>query len=369
MSEQLTSILKFYFKIPGLLLFIIMKNINQEKDIIHFWLDHLEVFWTFKSESEYFTKLDFDNSNYSEFGDYVFTKNEVNPYKYKIIFNKWDYSLFAYYKWDDSQNIPTKDYIVIYSTVFIILTYEEILYFLQANFNLKRCIRFDICIDLLVDINDFLKNIDNVKTSRIYKKSGKIEIYYIWEVKNGLNKRQLIRIYNKKLDLTQKKKFNLYKDYFTYDNITRIELEVRAELANNRNYEDVFDDSLLIGIFKNYLYKYTKIFEEISWDKTTLFKTKQKFDPEKYQSLYYKKQRKNIFLWHDRTIYNMWFCPVRILLAEWYITQKIKQALWYIRVENLINQEKRIMWLARDNKELILNSNDIFSNDFEDDWK
>lgn len=338
------------------------KILNLENNIIHFWLDHLEVYGTFKFEKDLFETLDFDNSNYGEIEDFTFTKNEVKKYKYKIIFTKNNYSLFAYYKWDDSQNIPTKDYIVIYSTAFKLLSYDEIIYFLEGYFTLKHCRRFDICLDIDGNINDILKEFWEVPTSRVYKKSWEIETLYIWEVKNTLNKRQLIRIYDKQKDLIQKKKLKLYDTYFTYDDVTRIEIEIRPEYARNVSYQDLFDDALLIGIFKNYIYKHSKIFESLSGEKVTLYKKKETFDPEKFQALYYKTQRVNIFLGHAKTIYNMWFCPVRVLITEWYIQELTKRALWVQNIEKLIAKEKRIKEQAYENKELLLHPEKILSN-------
>jgi hypothetical protein len=80
---------------------------------------------------------------------------------------------------------------------------------------------------------------------------------------NSKNKRQLIRVYNKITDILVKKKIALYQDYLVENNITRIELEIRPELAKVRNYREVFDNSILMRIFKNYLRKYTDIFNEI----------------------------------------------------------------------------------------------------------
>lgn len=338
------------------------KILNLENDIIHFWLDHLEVYGTFKYEKDLFNTLDFDNSNYGELEEFSFTKNEVPRYLYKIIFSKNNYSLFAYYKWDENQNIKTKDYIVIYSTAFKILSYDEILYFLEWYFILKHCRRFDICIDVIWNINGILTNFNDLHTGREYKKSWEIETRYIWEVKNSLNKRTLIRIYDKHKDLIKKKKIWLYQDYFDYEDITRVELEVRQELGKNRSYKEIFDDSLLVWIFKNYIFKHTKIFESLSWEKSSLYKKKETFDPEKFQSLYYRTQKKNIFLGHAKTIYNLWFCPVRVLVAEWYIKELTKQALWVEKIEALIKKEKRIIDRVKENKSIIKNPYKILSN-------
>lgn len=331
-----------------------MKNFNIETLIYHFGLDHLEVYGTFKDES-LFDKLDFDNSNYSELDDFKFTKNEVPKFKYKIIFTKWDYSLFAYYKWipkGDKQPVATKDYITVYSTAFKLLEYEEILWFLEWHLKLKHCRRFDICIDLRIDIDELLsKYFDTYKTWRDYRKWTKTETRYFWEMKNSLNKRQLIRVYNKIQDILQKKKIALYQNYLVEKHITRVELEIRPELAKVRKYYDVFDNALLIWIFKNYLYKYSKIFDSIKWEKITLYKAKNiMLDSEEYQSLYYKNYRKLIFIGHAKTIYNMWFCPVRVLIWEWYIQDKTKFLLWAENIADLHNLEKEARNKAKDDK-------------------
>ena len=317
---------------------------NIEKHILHFWLDHLEIYWTFKDESV-FEILDFDNSNYSELDEYIIEKHEVPRFKYKISFKKDSYTLFAYYKWiskSESQWVWTRDYITIYSTAFKLYEYEEIAYFIENYLNLDKCRRYDICMDLNLNITELLNSEFKVqKTGTEFKKSWKIETRYYWELKNTKNKRQLIRVYDKQKDILAKKKVWLYKDYLIHDNVTRIELEIRPELAKNRHYSDIFDDILLIWIFKNYLYKYTHIFEEIPVSKMSLYKAPEvKFDAEDYQWLYYKTQRKAMFLWHAKTIFNMWFCPVRVLILEWLIKEKTLLALWMDKIQDIYKKEK-----------------------------
>lgn len=320
-------------------------NFNPNDKMIHFWLDHLEVYWTFKFEEKYFDLLDFDNSNYWELDEYKFTKNEVTKFKYKIIFSKDDYSLFAYYKWkpkSEKQPVWTRDYIVVYSTAFKLMEYEEIAYFLEYYFDLKHCRRFDICIDLKIDIENVLNYFNDYDTWREYKKSWFIETRYMWEVKNSQNKRQIIRIYDKKKDILVKRKTLLYENYLNLNYVTRIELEIRQELAKNIYYQDLFDDLLLIWIFKNYLYKYTKIFDCIDWDKITLYRKKAKLNKELPQSLYYKNYRKSVFIWHAKTIYEMWFCPVKILIWKQLIQDSTKKILWEEIIDKLESIERRI---------------------------
>jgi len=319
--------------------------LNFQNDIIHFGLDHLEVYWTFKHEAEYFDLLDFDNSNYGELDNYCFTKNEAPKYKYKIIFTMDNYTLFAYYKWkpkDEKQAIWTKDYIVVYSTAFKLMEYEEIVWFIECYFDLNNCRRFDICIDLKTDTSTILSYFKEYKTGREYKKSWNIETKYIWEYNISLNRRQVIRIYDKKKDIIVKRKTKLYEQYLQLDNVTRVELEMRRELAKNIYYQDLFDDSLLIWIFKNYLYKHSKIFDCIDWDRITLYRKIVKPSKEISQSLFYKNFRKSVFIWHAKSIYEMWFCPVKILIWEQLIQPTTKKLLFEDIVDSIEENERRL---------------------------
>ena len=303
---------------------------NISENIIHFGLDHLEIFWTFKFESDMFEKLDFDNSNYWELEDYSFTKNEVPKYKYKIIFTKDNYSLFAYYKWDISSNsiIKSKDKIIVYSTSFKLLNYKEIKYFLEWYFELKKCFRFDICIDINIDINLILFEFNELHTWKEYKKSWKIETRYIWDSNKYKNKRQVIRIYNKILDIREKNKHKLYKSYLIEDFITRIELEVRSELAKNISPYEIFDDIKLTWIFKNYLEKHTYIFDIWNTENITLYRKPEKiFNDEMYHNTVYRDKRFTIALWHMRSIYENWYCPTRMCIWAWLIQENTKRFL------------------------------------------
>lgn len=321
-------------------------------NIIHFGLDHLEVFGTCKYEKELFESLDFDNSNYWELEDYSFTKNEVPKYKYKIIFTKDNYSLFAYYKWDKDLPgiIKSKDKIVVYSTAFKLLSYEEIQYFLQWYFDLNKCYRFDVCLDINMDINLVLSDFNDLNTGTEFKKKWNIETRYIWESNKYRNKRQIIRVYNKILDITKKHKHKLYKEYLAEEYVTRLELEVRSELAKNVDYKELFNDDILSAIYRNYFKKYTKMFQ-VPWAKNiSLYKKPLlDIDPEDYQSLVYKLWKRKLCLGHMKTIYNLWFCPVRMAIVEWLIQPKTQRMLWWDLIELLREKEVELKNQAREN--------------------
>lgn len=327
---------------------------NLINKIIHSWLDHLEIYGTFKYEKDVFDTLDFDNTNYSELEDYVITKLHTDhKFQYQITFTKNNYTLFNYIKWNPKANIPTKDYIIIYSTAFKLLTDEEILYFLEWYFNLNNCRRFDICLDIKENITKLLWFFRTVKQKggEIYDTNWDVATKYIWEIQNTKNKRTLIRIYNKILDILAKKKIKLYQDYLYEDDVTRVELEVRQELAKNINYKDVFNKVVLKAIFKNYLRKHTDIFNQLEWKQFSLYrKPLTKLDPEEYQGLYYRTQKKNMFLWHAKTIYNLWFCPIRVLAWEWLYQEKTKLAFWWELMEMIQEREKILEQSAKERR-------------------
>lgn len=313
-------------------------------NILHFWLDHLEVYTTFNDES-LFNEL--EASQKAELDEYSIEKNLVPKYEYKILFRKDDYPVFAYYKWtprNESNPVWTRDYIVCYSTAFKLMEYEEVCYFLENYSEPWKCKRFDICMDILEDTTELLtKKFKPQKTGTEFTKSGNIETRYYWELQNTKNKRQLIRVYDKISDIKNKKKIELYKDYLIHDKVTRVELEVRLDLAKNMIYKNIFNDTLLIWIFKNYLYKWSPIFEEIKTEKITLYKAPEiKFNSEDYQGVYYKTEKKGMFLWYAKTIFNLWFCPVRVLILAWFVKEKTLMSLWLEKVQDIYKKEKEV---------------------------
>jgi hypothetical protein len=88
--------------------------------------------------------------------------------------------------------------------------------------------------------------------------------------------------------------------------VTRIELEVRQELAKEISYKDIFNDALLLSIFKNYLGRQTDIFGSLPVLSQTLYRDKKKYryingkrreiDSEEMQGIFYATGRKNTFI-------------------------------------------------------------------------
>ena len=338
---------------------------NIEEHIFHFWLDELEVYGTFKDES-------FMNDNKVKIiNGYYIRRHQVDKYMYKIVFFRDEHdlklnkhALFSYYKWIKNQAIPTLDYLVVYWTGFRLLSEDRILFFLD-QFYLTKTKRFDIAVDIDINITPILDNFETL-TQRWATFNGQwweVETRYIWEKQKTKNKRQIIRIYNKLADIRGKKKNEIYADYLLNNDMTRIELEVRSELAKNMNYVDLFNTTILVWIFKNYLHKHTKLFHELPWDKTTLYVKKyEKIDPELYQSTYYRDKRRKIFLWHAKLVFNLWYCPIRLLIAEWLIKDTTQNALWIDNFKELLDREKMARELAKEEKYYRENLEEILHN-------
>lgn len=342
-----------------------MENIlNIEEHLYHFWLDHLEVYGSIKDEN--FLRA----RKTVMFLWYDFKESQLQKYLYKLTFSKDDNVLFAFYKWDWSLSVPTKDYVVIYATWFRMIQEQEILFFL-AQFSLWKVRRFDIAWDVILPIENVLSQFWELKQkgATFNGKNGEVETRYIWEKQNTKNKRQLIRIYDKQVDIYARKKVRLYPDYLTQTHMTRVELEIRQELAKNIYYEDLFDVHHILPIYKNYLYKHTNLFESLPWDKITLFqKTMDKIDPELYQSIFYRNQRKNIFIGHAKSIYNFGFCPVRILLAEGYIQEKTKRMIGVDITEIITDVEKRVVENAKEQVRRRKDFQNLLDNSPEHEW-
>ena len=341
----------------------IIKNI--EEHIFHFGLDHLEIYATSKDE------LLMTSDEVEKICGYYIRRVSVEKYLYKIIFykDKYDYEnnknhLFAYYKWIWTLSIPTRDYIIIYSTWFRLISEDKILFFLD-QFNLLQTKRFDIAVDILKDIQEVLNTFKeiNQKSAVFNWTKWEIETLYIWEKKYSKNKRQLIRVYDKIKDIRNKKKNEIYANYLVNEPITRIEIEVRSELAKNVYFLDLFNNKILLRIFKNYIHKHCNIFDELPWEKITLYKKKYaKIDPELYQSTYYRDKRKNIFIWHAKLVFNLWYCPIRVLIAEWLIKDTTKDLIWIDNFEKILEKEKRARELAKEEKYIRENIHEILNN-------
>ena len=323
--------------------------IIDEKNIIHFWLDECEIYATFIKE-EYLEWINFDNSNYFELDEYIVTKHEVPNFEAKFQFAKEWIPLFSYYigkmKWYGRWWVSTKDYVCFYGSAFRLLGTESIFDIFHRYFEPENTYpfkRFDICLDLSINIDKIIQSLSTIsqKTWHIRWKLWDTETLYIWEKKQE-NKRQLLRIYNKIEDIRKKKKYKLYSEYLSFPNITRIELEVRRELARNISLYDVYDESILIRVFKNYIWLYTDIFDFLEGEKRSLGQKRKKIDYDLIQSEALKEHRVKLLISYARAIYEFGMCPVHVILREGYIQEKTKYGLWFKNYMEYVRNLKRM---------------------------
>lgn len=107
--------------------------------------------------------------------------------------------------------------------------------------------RVDIALDLVCNVQQvldagFTTNLGVTDTYKKNTKTGIPESYYIGE-SNYKNRRYFIRIYNKKKEAFKNGKYALYKDYFQFDDVTRLEVEIRSQTCRELEItlEDVAD--------------------------------------------------------------------------------------------------------------------------------
>lgn len=188
-------------------------------------------------------------------------------------------------------------------------------FILQQKNNLRR---FDICFDFLLPINVILAKFKTLeqKGANFYGHNGQVETQYIWEKKSSKNKRSLIRIYNKIADILGKWKNRLYHDYLLQDNVTRVELEVRREFAQNYTLEELCIWDNLIAIMKNYFRNHTSIFEEYEVDKISLYQKPKEIAFGMIQANGAWLMRVKTFLGHARGLLERWLCPIYALLDK-----------------------------------------------------
>lgn len=341
---------------------------NIDKHILAFRLDFLTIYGTFKYE-EIFHKLNFTNTASWKFDKFSIFKTEIPRHEYKIVFMYNNHVVFAYEKWEEEykSHIKSYDKIIIYWTGFKLLSKDEIFTFLSENFILKHCQRIDICLDLNINIEEIFNEFDKSKipTKRTDINKFKLETIYIWN-KGKSNKRSLIRIYDKKRDIEVKSNENIYPEYMIEENVTRIELEIRALYARNISWSSLYDDEVLLWVFKNYVKKYINILDYIEVDTISLLEPYD-VDENNFWSLAYlwKNLKVKQFIWRGKSLFESWYAPIKILLTEWFIDPVTRKYIWEKWIAELIADEKRLKQIANSRK--YKRKKHLSSN--EDKWK
>jgi len=350
----------------------------RQKDIYYFGVDYIEVLWTLNKLEEINFWFWFNDWNRKTiFPWFILRKDDrVTNYEYKIVFSYNGIDCYAYHVWQENWAVTTEDFLSVYWVAFTIFPdFSEIINFINKEMNVNKVRRFDLALDVLIDIKDIHKNFNKLKQkwSIFFDEYWKVQTFYIWEKKKKNNRYKLLRVYNKKDDIIIKKRQKLYPDYLLQDNVTRIEIEIRSELAQNCDLNNLLDKTYKFDLFLTYINKYTNIFKWFKYDETRLNQINKKVSIEEVKSDQYLKSRYlQIFRWYAKTIIEIWWCPVDILIREDIMTEDTKKDI-YLSIKNWeFRQDMYEFWLnVRYSKSLFADDEDdvLYFNDEKYGWK
>lgn len=334
-----------------------MKNKNKLKfDIIRFWLDEIEIYWSWRDVS-FFQGMDLDNSVSRGFWywGFIFTciKTEAwSHYLTKYLFLYDNKPVFAYYIWKTVWVQTTRDKLLIYWSIFYfndknkntLFDYIFIKKLVEDCINIECLRRFDICCDIPKGFNWFFKRQTQFKLNKFWvpynswkawsmffhKTTGELNWLYFHNVKDSENKSLLLRVYNKKTDIKDNNKISQLPEYLLLDDVLRIELEIRPELAKNTSWDDLFNEDYMTQIFYSYTSQSTKIFDNLDLTKIKLWSHYKKINTsdlplkeiltDRSISMFYTLARKMSSFWHD---------PIDYLIKSWvYTDHTIEKIIW-----------------------------------------
>jgi len=261
-------------------------------------------------------------------------------------------------------SVDTNDFLAIYWVAFKIFNnLAEIINFIEEHIEIKWIRRFDLALDLKIELLKIYKNFKPLKQkwSKFFDNKWELQTFYIWEKKKTLNRYKLLRCYNKKDDILRTKRQNLYIDYLKENNVTRIEFEFRSELCKKITLNQLLDKSYIFSLFLSYIKQYTNIFNSFKFDITKLNVQDKRIDIEELKSNELLKERHlNIFIWYSKTIKEIWWCPVDILLRKDILKETTKKDI-VLSIKNWkFRQDIYEFWLN------IRNSKYIFSKEIDD---
>lgn len=238
--------------------------IPDNLEVIHFGIDYLRYnfFEPYKNSefASFFIGLS-ENSNYRDawwFG-YHFDTTYARARSEDILHFKFEgVPVFQLKKYNGQDEIGSKlgysfdFYSAFYAKPFLRNFYRE---FMRKYGSSCKVGRLDIAVDLSCQVQDVL--VAGYKTN--YRKlnrfgedinTGEPETVYFGS-KSPKNKRHFVRIYDKLLDSKQKGKFELYRDYFSYNQVTRIEVEIRSSACRELSIttDDIADEAKIKEIF------------------------------------------------------------------------------------------------------------------------
>ena len=285
----------------------------------------LEFIGRFQDESQ-FTSLLEEEISEIKIGD-VFARKAHTPnnYIYKINFYTEDSIIFAFYKWNKFDpnyhgSVKTQDYFCFYSEAFRKIGMDWVVNLIKKHYKYTHSNpvkRVDICLDIPFPTTEIANTFNQNKTAKrsiFYWENKQIETLNIWEKQFTKNRLSFIRIYDKLIELYKSWKARHYTHYFNYENMTRIEIEIRRELCKNITLEEIVVLENQYNIFITHIKKHSELFNHFVYDKIRLFKKRESKDWESLTSIERKKRIKLFYWLATRIGVELGLCPVRLLL-------------------------------------------------------
>lgn len=234
-------------------------------EIIHFGIDYIRLVFSryieIKELNDFFIGLS-KNSNYREIDWYGF--HFVLDYTYSnsrktLKFTYEGFPILYLCSYENTsvigQNISHS--IDIYSTAFYIQELQQFFsqFWKNIGFN-GKITRLDLACDLICTPKEvldcgYITQFPKGAMIGYNEKTGGCETRYFGE-KKSINKRHLIRIYDKLKDSQQKQKLKLFGAYFNYPAVTRVEVEIRSTTAKSLKItpQKIGDLDFLESVFK-----------------------------------------------------------------------------------------------------------------------
>ncbi len=322
---------------------------NILNNIYHLGLDEFELYCSFPAKED--IVLEFQENGYVPFKIWIFEVDVIDRwikwYRYKIIFSLEDNAMFAFYQGKKNGAVFTKDYLCIYSTWIRVLWIPEILKIIQEEFIIDYThpylSRFDISVDITLPIKDILRKFKKVSQTwaEFYDSNWWVQTKYIGKKKETENRNSLIRIYDKLADIRVKDKYDTYSDYLRFPNMTRVELEIRQNLARNITLEEILVEDNLKAIFAQYIGKHSDAFNALSDLRISLYKEMGKEDIFLTRKEIRKTRKMKMFLGLAKSLREHHICPVEELLREWMFEHKVAFLVEKVQEVNIFLMELR----------------------------
>ncbi len=232
---------------------------------LYFGLDFLRL--NFKSSyknirfDNYFSGLS-ANSNFKTVDWFGLTFNctfTQTGNKKILIFNYNDFPVFVLEEFLDGGINTHTSYVIQFYSAFFYIKELDLFLFAFLNYYGRYCYitRFDIALDVPLSISDFVSKGYSTKFRKgakfgLNENTGEFETWYLG-AKGCSNKKHFIRIYNKLLDSKKKSKMMLFWQYFDFEDVTRIEVQVNSQSCSvfGAIPDNITDINFLGSVFKS----------------------------------------------------------------------------------------------------------------------